>query len=233
MQQKRSSADAEQRVAVLWTGGKDSALALFRAITSGAHVVCLATFAPPAARFLAHPLDMMQLQASALNLPHTVLPVAAPYEQGYELALGQLREQHKVTAVVTGDIAVVDSQPNWIKERCRASGIEACMPLWGIDRESLLQELRTSGFSVMVSCVNTRCLPPSWVGRMLDEPAVDELRTLRLQNGLDLAGENGEYHTVVLDGPGFRQRIRVESGVAETRDEYAYLAGATAVLVDR
>ncbi|MEQ8207052.1 MAG: hypothetical protein RIA65_12805, partial [Woeseia sp.] len=90
---KHSNDDAQQRVAILWTGGKDSALALSRTIASGAHVVCLATFAPPDALFRAHPLDVMRLQASALNLPHVVLPVSAPYERGYELGLEQLRDQ--------------------------------------------------------------------------------------------------------------------------------------------
>ncbi|MEQ8206512.1 MAG: hypothetical protein RIA65_10075, partial [Woeseia sp.] len=131
------------------------------------------------------------------------------------------------------DIAAVDSQPNWIHERCLATGMEAFMPLWGIERELLLQELLASGFRIMVSCVNTRWLAPVWVGRLLDDQAIDELRAVRLKNGMDLAGENGEYHTVVLDCPNFSQCIRIEPGVPELRNEYACLPGVTAFLVDK
>src|SRR5579875_2179050 len=97
--------------AVLWTGGKDSALALHAAAAHGCEARCLVTFAPPEPDFLAHPLPVMALQARSLGLPHRVLTVAKPFETGYEAALRTLRDEAGIECVVTGDIAAVDGRP--------------------------------------------------------------------------------------------------------------------------
>jgi diphthine-ammonia ligase len=197
--------------AILWTGGKDSALALDEARRAGYDVRCLVTFAPPDPDFLAHPLSFMKLQAGALGLPHRVLPVVAPFETGYETGLRGLRDELGIECVVTGDVAEVDGTPNWIRERCRPVGMEAFTPLWARDREGLLQQLLDRGFRARFSCVDTRRLDESWVGRDLNAAAIAELRIVRERTGLDLCGEQGEYHTLVVDGPPFAQAIEIRS----------------------
>lgn len=208
---------------MLWTGGKDSALALYEARLSGYDIRCLATFAPPEPRFLAHPLAVIELQAKSVGLPHHVLSVDQPYEAGYERALRRLREVTDIDEVVTGDIAEVDGMPNWILERTRAVSMRAHRPLWGRDRESLLRALLQAGFRVIVSCVETRRLAAQWVGRTLDEAAIAELSLIRRGNGLDLCGENGEYHTLALDGPLFDRGIELHGRTTRTAGTLAYL----------
>ena len=92
------------RVILLWSGGKDAMQALCHAREQGHQVVALVTFAPPAPRFLAHPLPLVRRQAEALGLPHQLVTIEAPFDQSYERALASLRQEWDLDGVVTGDI---------------------------------------------------------------------------------------------------------------------------------
>lgn len=205
------------RVAVLWTGGKDCALALDSVRRSGAEIE-LVTFAPPGAAFRAHPPPVLGEQASALSLPWRVVEVTAPYEDGYVRALRRLVDEG-VRRVVTGDIDRVDGRPNWIRERAAGLPLAVATPLWGRDRESLLADLSARGFVAVVSCTRPP-LAPSLCGRVLDAAALDEIR----RAGADLSGENGEYHTLVVDGPGFAWPLVLDAAPTTGDDGLTTLA---------
>ncbi|HKO52516.1 MAG TPA: diphthine--ammonia ligase [Polyangiaceae bacterium] len=192
--------------AVLWTGGKDSALALHRCAGSG--VTALITFVPPDAQFQAHDLELMAWQARALGLPHRRIVVGFPYQEGYERALSELLASG-IERVVTGDIARVDGQPNFISACAERVGMRVALPLWGVDRREHMHEIVALGFDVVLTFVREPWLDAAWVGRHLDEQALAELDDLRRLNGLDLAGENGEYHSMVLGGPGWHSALDV------------------------
>lgn len=209
--------------AVLWTGGKDSALALHEARLDGCRVRCLATFAPPEPDFLAHPLPFMKLQAEALGLPHFLWQVREPFHESYEAGLRWLKETLGIDTIITGDIAEVGGNPNWIRERSRPVGMRVITPLWGRDRIDLLQRLLAMHFKVVFSCVKTRWLSAQWIGRELDDAAIVDLCSLREQNGLDVCGEEGEYHTLVLDAPQFNRRLRLGAFRVREREDLAYL----------
>lgn len=199
--------EAINHAAMLWSGGKDGALALYLARQAGYRVRALVTFAPPQADFLAHPLPLIQLQAQALGLPYRLEIVHAPFDAGYEAALVRLRDELGIATVITGDIDRVNGQPNWIGERSRAVGMQVHTPLWGRERADLLRQWLDLGFLGYFSCIDTQKLRPDWLGRTLNADAVAALQTIRQQNGLDLCGENGEYHSMVLGGPMFGHRI--------------------------
>src|SRR4051812_14727536 len=192
--------------ALLWTGGKDSALALHR--SAGAGVSELVTFVPPDAHFQAHDLELMSFQARALGMPHRRVVVDFPYRQGYERALAELLASG-IDCVVTGDIAEVDGHPNFIAACAERVGMRVSLPLWGIDRREHVKAIVALGFDVLLTFVNEPWLDAAWVGRHLDERALAELEELSRDNGLDLAGENGEYHSMVLAGPGWHSKIVV------------------------
>jgi diphthine-ammonia ligase len=192
--------------AVLWTGGKDSALALHRSAALG--ITELVTFVPPEAHFQAHDLELMACQARALGLPHRRVVVGFPYQQGYERALAELLASG-IERVVTGDIAQVDGQPNFISACAERVGMTVALPLWGVDRREHMREIVALGFDVVLTFVNEPWLDATWVGRHLDAQALAELDELSRGNGLDLAGENGEYHSMVLAGPGWHSALDV------------------------
>jgi len=208
---------------MLWTGGKDCSLALHEARRDGYDVRCLVTFAPPEPKFLAHPPAFIKLQAEALALPHHLVSISEPFEKSYETALGRLRDELGIDTVITGDIAEVNGSPNWIRERSRPVGLQVYTPLWGRDRLTLLRQQLAGGFKIIFSCVNTRWLTQDWLGRELDDAAIAGLRGVREQTGLDLCGEEGEYHTLVTDGPTFKRPVRIRSHSKRTKDVLAYL----------
>ena len=203
--------DPMENVAILWTGGKDSSMALYEAGQNGYCVRCLVTFAPPAKDFLAHPLAFIKMQAQALALPHYVLPITAPFKKSYETSLRRLRDEIGIDCVVTGDIAEVNGNPNWIRERSRPVGMSVHTPLWGRDRNTLLRQLLDRGFKALFSCVKTRVLNEKWIGRELNDSTIAKLHVIRKRTGLDLCGEEGEYHTLVVDGPQFKRGVDIRS----------------------
>jgi uncharacterized protein (TIGR00290 family) len=215
--------DSMQNAAILWTGGKDSSMALYEAVQSGYSVRFLVTFAPPEPDFLAHPLSFIKMQARALALPHYILPISQPFEKSYETGLRWLRNEMGITCVVTGDIAEVNGNPNWVRERSRPVGMNVHTPLWGRDRNTLLRQLLDRGFKVRFSCIKTRWLDESWIGRELNDTSIAELRTLREQTGLDLCGEEGEYHTLTVDGPQFMRGIDIRSYSKRVAGPLAYM----------
>ncbi|HDX8461266.1 TPA: adenine nucleotide alpha hydrolase [Aeromonas dhakensis] len=211
------------RVIVLWSGGKDAMQALCHAREAGHQVVALATFAPPSPRFLAHPLSQVRRQATALGLPHRLVTIEAPFDLGYERALTKLKEEWQLDGVVTGDIDSVGGAPNWIRERCRPLGLTVHPPLWQQPREALLADLLARGIVAHLSCVDTDVLTPEWVGRVLDKGALAELQQLAASRGFDACGEQGEYHTMVTDGPGFAAPLVLGRWQVARQERLAYL----------
>jgi len=208
---------------VLWTGGKDCSLALHEARAAGLDVRTLVTFTPRAPDFLAHPLPVLELQAQAAGLPHRRLIVDEPYRDGYERSLRALRDEG-VRVLVTGDIAEVAGHPNWVRECAEPLELRVETPLWGRERLDLLGRLLQLRFRVVVSCVDTRRLPETWVGRELDASAVAELRALHAAHGVDPSGENGEYHSLVLDAPFFTRRVELGAWTLTRRGPWTALS---------
>jgi diphthine-ammonia ligase len=214
--------DNDNLAVVLWTGGKDSALALYESLKTGLELHGLITFIPSEPRFLAHPLSFIKEQASALNMVHECLEIREPFRESYENAIGNIKKWG-VGQVVTGDIAEVNGQPNWIAQCSRASGMKVSTPLWAKDRLEILQTLCKNQFKVIISCAKTKWLSSSWVGREIDENAITELCELSKKNGMDICGENGEFHTLVTDAPIFKKRIKIDSFAVRTIESMAYI----------
>ena len=208
---------------VLWTGGKDSALALHRARAAGLRVACLATFAPENPAFLAHPIAIMRLQAEALGLPHVIVTVREPMEASYRDGIAALCAARGIDTLVTGDIDRVAGHPNWIRRCSEGLPVDVHTPLWGADRGALMDELLAAGFRVIFSLVKRPWLGPEWAGRELTADSLAELRALGDQRGIDLCGENGEYHTMVLDGPDFASAIDLAEWSVVERGEMSYV----------
>jgi diphthine-ammonia ligase len=211
------------KTAVLWTGGKDSALALYEAQQSGYDISLLVTFSPPGTRFRAHPISLMDQQAQAMGIAHRVINIEEPMRDNYTAALGQLAERDGIAVVVTGDISEVDGKSNWIRECSQGLALDVQTPLWHRDREELLDKLISVGFKTLFTCVKAPWFTGEWVGRELDRAAVQAMRELRVTTGLDLSGEQGEYHTMVTDGPPFRRRVDIPAYGVNTGNGLAYL----------
>ena len=213
-------ADTGKRAVVLWTGGKDCNLALHEAKIAGYDIVGLVTFMMGDGKFKAHPIDVMKLQAKALGIQHISVSVAEPYTESYEEAIRKLKEEQGIATLVTGDIAEIHGDFNWITERSKPSGVKVYLPLWHLDRGQVLQRILSSGFKVIFSCVKEPWFSAEWLCKELNEKTAVALRTIP---NLDLCGEQGEYHTLVLDGPGYKAEIKIDSFTTCKENEIFYM----------
>lgn len=196
---------------VLWSGGKDCHLALYEALQEGYAIAALITFAPPNADFKTHPIPFMKRQAQALDLPHSVREINEPYAENYELQLMQLKIDLGMDTVISGDIAEVDENANWITERAKAVGLNVFLPLWQQERENVLQRLFDSKFEIILSGVKSPWLQEHHLGMQLNENLLAEFRELGTTTGMDLCGEQGEYHTMVVNAPMYKHPVALNS----------------------
>ena len=185
-----------------YSGGKDSALAIHRAVQSGMKLqALLITYNVDRGRSWFH------------GIPAEVL---AEVERSVGAPVRLIRTTGGAEACVFGDIDI-QGHLDWGAGRCRAAGLAACFPLWQEDRLALAKECLASGFKPTVTVVDTRRLPADFAGRPLTEELLDEMA----RRGADPCGENGEYHTFVPEGPIFAQPVPVAVGPAQLVDGYA------------
>ena len=191
----------KQSVVVLWTGGKDSCLALYRCKEMGHEIKALATFVPEnLSEFKAHPREIMLKQAEQLGLPIHFIQIEAPYKESYIEALKWIKDKLSASAVATGDIDLVAGLPNWIQECCEEAGLDCLRPLWRKSRGILMDEILRRKIRAKITWINHPSIPSHWINQEIDEALLKEMKELSRMTGIDLAGENGEYHTMVI-GP--------------------------------
>jgi len=206
------------KVAALWSGGKDSALACHKAMANGLDVSYIMTFIwdKPSS---SHPLLMTLLQSKALRIPSYWEKIKPPYFDAYRQAIGELKEDYGIEGIVTGDISYVDSfHGNWIDDVCKDTGVKVIKPLWEQDRLTLVEELVDKGFRVIFTSVKKPWFNEEWIGREIDTETIEELKTLNRKTGMDICGENGEYHTMTIDAPFYKNAITVSKFETEETD---------------
>ena len=193
-----------------WSGGKDSCLALHRACKDGAEAVCLLTMiSEDGIRSRSHGLrrEVLEAQAAAIGIP--MLMRCAAWDEYESVFIEALRKIHTqgVNIGVFGDI---DFPPHleWEEKVCAKTGMTACLPLWGSSREKLIDEFLSLGYKALIVTVDEKKLDRKFLGRMISRELIGEFRKM----GIDPCGENGEYHTLVVDGPVFSSPLPVETG---------------------
>lgn len=208
------------KVAVSWSGGLESSLACHKVIKEGHDVDCLVAFVLdqywPA---MGHPPEIMRLQSESIGIPLIMLKVEEPYKEGYNKAIASLMETRGVEGIVTGDIYVVDEiHGNWMESVTEGLDIEVIMPLWERDTFEVLEDEMSSGFRAVFTCVKEPWFNKEWIGRELNKNSVKDILALAEKYGMDPCGENGEYHTMVIDGPIFKKPIKIPDFTKEQKD---------------
>jgi uncharacterized protein (TIGR00290 family) len=212
---------------LLWSGGKDAALALDALSQSDDHSVdvLLTTVLEEAERVRRHgvPLGLIEAQAEAIGVPLRVVRVPpaasnATYEAALERALAPLRAEG-IRTVATGDLHLSDIRA-YREALLERLGAEPHFPIWTDDTSALAESFIDRGYRAVISSVDTTQLDSSFVGRWFDASLLADLPA-----GVDPCGENGEFHTFVTDGPLFRHPVEVTVGEAtgEGRMRYATL----------
>jgi uncharacterized protein (TIGR00290 family) len=204
---------------VLWSGGKDSALALHEARQQLEVVALLTTVTEAYDRISMHGVRtaLLERQAHALGLPVEKVLIPAPccnadYESLMLVALERFRTQG-VSVAVAGDIFLQDVRAYREKLLARA-GLAGIFPLWGRDSHGLARHFLTLGFRAVLCCIDSQALAADFVGRPYDEALLADLPA-----GADPCGERGEFHTFVWDGPGFAQPVAYQTGARVLRED--------------
>jgi len=211
-------------VILCWSGGKDSALALDRLRQSDRYHVAalLTTVTEDYDRVSMHGVRraLVECQAAALGLPlqQVRIPagcVNAQYEERMREALA-IVQGHGIQRVAFGDIFLEDVRQYREANLARAS-MHGVFPLWKLPSDELAQEFLRLGFLAVVVVVDPSKLDRSFAGRAFDEAFLRDIPA-----SVDPCGENGEFHTFVSDGPGFRSPVRFTTGAVVTRDGFVY-----------
>jgi uncharacterized protein (TIGR00290 family) len=204
---------AGEKVAMSWSGGKDSALALHALLESGCEVAALLTTIADGVNRVSHHgvrEDLLDAQAAALGIP--LVKVRLPNTRGgscsnpeYESAIAAAMFALRDRTVAHGDLFLADLR-RYREQNLERAGMRAIFPLWGIDTTDIILRFVESGFKATLCCVDDR-LGSEFVGSEIDETFLASLPQY-----VDPAGENGEYHSFVHDGPIFRRPIRFRRG---------------------
>jgi uncharacterized protein (TIGR00290 family) len=210
-------------VALCWSGGKDSALALWTLRRGGTEPVALITTVTERYdRISMHGVrrTLLRLQADSLGIPlvEVLIPPACSnelYEQRLAAAFGE-EPLLSVDGVAFGDLFLEDIR-SYRVERLAQAGRAALFPLWLRDTTELANEFVDAGFEAMLVCVDPRVLHPSFAGRSYDRQLLADLPP-----GVDPCGENGEFHTFVHAGPVFSKPIACSRGTVVERDGFTF-----------
>lgn len=207
------------KFAMSYSCGKDSTLALHKMIEQGHEPMCLIVMVNEAAgRSYFHGADpvMLKRYEKALSLPMISCPAKGEtYQAAFEAGLARARSMG-AEAVCFGDIDIQQNR-QWEEDRCKAAGLTPCFPLWQQEREKIVQELLQLGYKCLIKTINRSILPIELLGTVLDESAVSVMKA----KGIDVCGENGEYHTLAVDGPVFQEPLLFHVGGKILLGDYA------------
>jgi uncharacterized protein (TIGR00290 family) len=204
-----------------YSGGKDSVLALYKAIKSGLSPLGLiTTYNTDEKRSWFHGIteNIIQKVSDSLEIPITLIKTSGEkYEENFEAALSEAKEKGAEVCVF-GDIDI-EGHLKWCSSRCEKTGLTAYFPLWQEPRKKVVHEFIDSGFFSLITIIDSARLPKRFLGQVLTKETADAIE----ESGADICGENGEYHTFVFDGPIFKNKIELSAGEKFERDHYCIL----------
>ncbi|GAB3311662.1 diphthine--ammonia ligase [Haloplanus salinarum] len=202
--------------ASLFSGGKDSSWALYRALEDGLNVTRLVTVHPGEDSYMYHvpATDLAALAAESIGIDLLEvdpgdLGAAAATDAGaqgdaelepLEAALRELAEREGLSGVTAGAVES-EFQTSRIEAMCERLGIDLFAPLWQRDPVALGEAMIDAGFEILIVQVAAGGLDESWLGRRLDADTLDDLVALEASHGVHPLGEGGEFETLVTDGP--------------------------------
>jgi len=196
-----------------WSGGKDSALCLYKIIQAQGNVMCLLTsVSRQYQRISMHGVrvELLEAQVKSIGLPLVKVEIPeTPTMENYEKVMFKVLTKLKskgATASVFGDI-FLENLRKYRENKLAELNLKGLFPLWKIPTDKLIREFIDLGFRTIVTCVNEKYLDKSFAGRIIDNDFINDL-----PRSVDPCGENGEFHTFVFDGPIFKEPIRFERG---------------------
>ena len=150
---------------------------------------------------------MIQAYSEALGIPALITPSTG---ERYHLEMERSLRQAVALGAEAACFGDIDLEGNraWSEERCRHAGIQPVFPLWQKDRAENVYELVALGYRCMMKSINSTLLPKALLGKVIDPDVIENMKACNI----DICGENGEYHTLVVDGPIFQKPLAFQTG---------------------
>lgn len=209
------------RVAVSWSGGKDAALAAARARDAGHDVVGLVAVVDPdhgAVRAHGTPAPVLRAQAEASGIRLALREAGWDgYEDAFREAAATLRDETGAEGLVFGDVELEEHR-DWGERVAGDLGLQALYPLWGWDHGAVVEAAVEAGLEARVVAVRDPLDEA-----LLGEAVTPELAERAREAGASPSGEDGAYHSVVVDGPGFAEPLDLATGDVREREGYRQL----------
>ncbi|MBN1134914.1 MAG: diphthine--ammonia ligase [Methanosarcinaceae archaeon] len=211
--------DTKGKVVVSWTGGKDGCFACYKAVSEGFDVTYLLNFRQ-IERMGSHEInpDLLYAQSEAMEIPIIQIDFIS-YEHEFKKLIRSLQENRtEIKGAVFGHI---ETHKKLVERICDDLKIELLLPLWNHDSEQIITDFIDAGFEAIVVSVKADLLSEEWLGRVIDKNFVSDLKSINYS--IDPCGENGEFHTFVIDGPFFKKRLLIVDGEKILRNGYWFL----------
>jgi len=212
-----------EKVFASWSGGKDCCLALHRAVKEGLDVRYLANMVTEdGKRSCSHGINALGIkkQAEALGIPIAQRPTT---HDSYEAVFTATLKGFKAEGVTSGVFGDIDFNAHraWIERVCANAGITPRLPLWLENQQKLIEEFIDAGYKSVVVAVKADLLGQEALGRIVDRKFLAYIAGLN--KDITPCGEAGEFHTLVVDGPLFKQRLAITESEKVTRGEHHFL----------
>lgn len=212
------------KVAVLFSGGKDSTYAAYLAQQQGhelTHLVSMKTTEKHSWMFHSINIHLVDLLAECMNIHLISQNTAGKKEQELE-DLKTVLSSLNIEGVVSGAIAS-EYQRKRINRICDSLGISSFTPLWGKNQERVLIDQLDVGFDIRIVGVYAEGLDASWLGKQINKQTVEKLKQVHDRYGINIAGEGGEYETLVVDAPLFHKRLQINQAETAWHRDYGTL----------
>lgn len=213
----------KEKVLLSWSGGKDSALALYELQKKNYEIVALlTTITRDYGRISMHGVRtiLLEMQAESLGLPLEKVLIAKDItNEQYERKMQQMLTKYLAAGISTvafGDIFLEDLR-KYRENNLSKIGMKGIFPIWKINTNRLAGKFIKSGFKAVITCVDSNFLDKTFIGETFDE-----LFLSKLPSFVDPCGENGEFHSFVHDGPIFREKISHAIGEIILRENRFY-----------
>ena len=199
-------------IGVLFSGGKDSIMVIHSLLSSGKKVSCLITMKSEnkvSWMFHTPAINITKLQAEALEIPilyHDTKGEKEKELKDLEEAILKAKEKFGLTGIAVGAL-FSQYQYDRVNKICDKLGLECFVPYWKMDQREYLQKITALGFDVRIVGIACQGLSEDYLGKRIDEKIMNQFFELDDKIGLNVAGEGGEYESLVLDGPIFKKRI--------------------------
>ena len=209
------------RLGILFSGGKDSTLAL-HLVAEKEEAACLITVVsnnPESYMFHTPNIDVTALQAEALGLPLVSVVTEGRKEEeleDLERAITEAKNKFQIDGVVTGAVESV-YQSSRVQRICNRLDVWCFNPLWKHDQKALLEKLLEKNFKMVISGIFAYPLDENWLGKQIEPQVIARLAELQSQYGISPSGEGGEIETTVLDAPMFKRRIEILNSAVEAK----------------